>query len=345
MNNKDRRLDDIRHAINAQFSGVTKNLELRQNVLRQVRGETAAKKRISVGLVLAVILVLAAVTALAAVTLNAFRETRTYDNIRISDLLPEHLFLNRSVTAITDGYIRGGYQAGDDYIGPMEFGATIAYFDSDLQKKWELNDERLQGCLYDKVKDTKDAIYLGTEAQMEGDWFPSLMKISKSGEILWQYKGPETLHIRDYIVFDSGEVYCAGSISRKSAGGHTQDIGVILKLNHAGIVEWERTYEGDAINTFGALHPFGNGYVAAGHSQEGGYSAAYYMDIDGGPIGLFKFPEDIKTDNVVNFRMESNGKLIVYMRIQEEKTKETNDWPTSRIIYTYIDKSLFEPKD
>lgn len=69
MKNKDRRISDIRYAIDAQFSGVTKNTELRSNVLRQVRGEIVVKKKISMGFVLVLALILVAATAIAATLL------------------------------------------------------------------------------------------------------------------------------------------------------------------------------------------------------------------------------------------------------------------------------------
>lgn len=72
MDNKVMRSNDIRSAIDAQFSGVTKNLEMRQNVLRQVRGEIVVKKKLSVGLVLVIVLLLVTVTALAVTALSGY---------------------------------------------------------------------------------------------------------------------------------------------------------------------------------------------------------------------------------------------------------------------------------
>lgn len=74
MNDKDRQLCCLRHAIDAQLSGVTKNPEMRKNVLRQVRGEVVVKKKLSFILVLVVILVLMMATALAASVWRSFFE-------------------------------------------------------------------------------------------------------------------------------------------------------------------------------------------------------------------------------------------------------------------------------
>ncbi len=70
MNNKDRRLSDLRYAIDAQFSGVTKKPEMRRNVLRQVRGEIVVKKKVSIALVFVLVMVLIAGVALAAISLR-----------------------------------------------------------------------------------------------------------------------------------------------------------------------------------------------------------------------------------------------------------------------------------
>ena len=65
MSNRDRRDNAIRHAIDAQFSGVVVNPRLRRRVLREVRRKKQVKKKISLGLVMALVLALMAVTALA----------------------------------------------------------------------------------------------------------------------------------------------------------------------------------------------------------------------------------------------------------------------------------------
>lgn len=71
MSNRDRRDNAIRHAIDAQFSGVVVNPRLRRRVLREVRRKKQVKKKISWGLVLAIVLMLASVTALAVAYLSA----------------------------------------------------------------------------------------------------------------------------------------------------------------------------------------------------------------------------------------------------------------------------------
>ena len=65
MANRDRRDNAIRHATDAQFSGVVVNPRLRRRVLREVRRKKQVKKKISLGLVMALMLALMAVTALA----------------------------------------------------------------------------------------------------------------------------------------------------------------------------------------------------------------------------------------------------------------------------------------
>jgi len=74
MDNKVESNNDIRYAIDAQFSGVTKKPELQKRILQQVRGEIVVKKKLSVGLVMLIVLVLTTVTALALVTWKAVVE-------------------------------------------------------------------------------------------------------------------------------------------------------------------------------------------------------------------------------------------------------------------------------
>ena len=74
MANRDRRDNAIRHAIDAQFSGVVVNPRLRRRVLREVRRKGIVKKKLSLGLVLMIILVLITVSALATMTLSALFE-------------------------------------------------------------------------------------------------------------------------------------------------------------------------------------------------------------------------------------------------------------------------------
>ncbi len=65
---------DLQHAIDAQFSSITKNPELYRNVLRQARGEIVVKKKISFILVFILMLVLIMATALAASVWHTFFE-------------------------------------------------------------------------------------------------------------------------------------------------------------------------------------------------------------------------------------------------------------------------------
>ena len=69
MDNLNRYDNDIRKAINAQFSGVVVKPDLQRNVLRQIKGEMIVKKKLSVGFVIAMVLLVLALSALAATIL------------------------------------------------------------------------------------------------------------------------------------------------------------------------------------------------------------------------------------------------------------------------------------
>ncbi len=69
MDNMNRYDNDIRKAIDAQFSGVVVKPDLQRNVVRQIRGEMIVKKKLSVGFVIAIVLLVLALSALAATIL------------------------------------------------------------------------------------------------------------------------------------------------------------------------------------------------------------------------------------------------------------------------------------
>lgn len=69
MNKRENR-ERIQDALNAALSGLQDDPWLAQRVIAEAKGEKSAKRKISYGLMLALLLVLAAVTALAAVVLS-----------------------------------------------------------------------------------------------------------------------------------------------------------------------------------------------------------------------------------------------------------------------------------
>ena len=64
----------IHHAVDTSLSGITGDPWLARRVLANAKGEIKVKKKLSAGLVLAIVLMVAAVTALAAITLHAYYE-------------------------------------------------------------------------------------------------------------------------------------------------------------------------------------------------------------------------------------------------------------------------------
>ena len=66
--------NNIKQAIDATFSGVTMQTQMQYRVLREVRGEQKVKRKLSSGLVLAIVLMLLSVTALATMMLNTFHQ-------------------------------------------------------------------------------------------------------------------------------------------------------------------------------------------------------------------------------------------------------------------------------
>jgi len=66
--------NELRRVMDACLPGLENKPGFDQNVIKQVRGDTKVKKKLSVGFVLMIVLVLTVVAALAAITLSEFYE-------------------------------------------------------------------------------------------------------------------------------------------------------------------------------------------------------------------------------------------------------------------------------
>ncbi|MEG2701110.1 MAG: hypothetical protein RSA65_00745, partial [Clostridia bacterium] len=219
-------------------------------------------KKLSLGLILAAMVGLLASTAMAEdIALNGYQLT-TYHGVSLYDLIPNENRLGDGIKKVQSGYLRGGYERGDDVIGPMRENSTLAFFDDQLALQWEINDAKLEGGLFTTVKEGNNSLFLGSEYEIEQAWLPAILKInSVDGKIQWLFTGSPTAVISDFIPFEEG-VITVGS-QRKAEAGAT--FAVIARISSAGDIVWETSVE--AARNLLAVYPYKDGIIALGQKQ------------------------------------------------------------------------------
>lgn len=106
----------VRHSVDARLSGLQGDPWLAKRVLANAKGEQKVKKKISVGLVLALVLVLAAVTALAAMTLNALYE-KTLEKEGQSGLIQDWSISDK--VALVDWMVEAGVELNEEQVAKL----------------------------------------------------------------------------------------------------------------------------------------------------------------------------------------------------------------------------------
>lgn len=324
MNDKDIRIQ-LHHAMDARLSGMTGDPRLAQRII-SAEGSGSMKRKISVGLVLALVLLLAAVTALGV--LFKGHEVVLYQEVELSDLLPEQTQQYNICHRISSGYLIGGFELGEDYLAPMSEGTSIVCLDDQFQVLWTLTDDRLTGSLFDILRETPDALYFGTERRME-EWEPAIMKVSKSGEILWYFHGSPSLRINDFLATDGGDVYCVGS--RRISGAEETFHPVVLKLGSSGEVLWEKEYQTGSMKAFSSLYLWNNHVLVVGQEEKG--ARVLSLSMEGEILSAFTHETD---EEIIALRLQkaSDEKLLLVLCVDvPNEEKEI----TSKIKYILID--------
>ncbi len=106
----------LKSAIDTTLSGIQGDPWLAQRVLADAKGDVKVKKKISVGLVLALVLMLAAVTALAAMTLNALYE-RTLEKEGQSGLIQD--WSTSDKVALVDWMVEAGIELDEEQVAKL----------------------------------------------------------------------------------------------------------------------------------------------------------------------------------------------------------------------------------
>ncbi len=272
-------------------------------------------------------------------------ELSASDGVGLDGLLPGHRYFKTAadaplgadaVTPVAAGFVRGGFRAGDDWIGPMEEGNAIAFFSPALELQWKLADDLLlMRCLYDNIRSTEDALYFGLEREISGEWVPSLMKLSLNGRLLWQYNGEPELRPNAYCLFPGGEALIAGERQPTwPDGGKKPDTeGVLLMLDPHGAPMWQRTYAGDGIARFDDVYPAGEGFAAAVKKLDGNY-AVHFMRMDGSTQSSVNFADGSETTGSASFCQTGGGLAVCLREWRDEGVAET------RVCYASLDGYL-----
>lgn len=126
------------------MSGLQGDPWLAQRVMvAPYEGEYRGKKESICPLCTACYTLIAAVTALAVIFTG--HEVILYQDIELTDLVPEQVQQYDVCHKTSFGYVIGGFDLGDDFIAPMSEGMAITCVNDHFQPEWTLEDPRLVG--------------------------------------------------------------------------------------------------------------------------------------------------------------------------------------------------------
>lgn len=331
MNDSDIR-NQIHHAMDTRLSGIVGDPWLAQRIVNE-RGRTKVKRgtvRKAMAIILICIMIFALSVAIAAVIISRY-ELKLYAGVEVIDLLPDQWQQYTICHKTKSGYIVGGFQLHDDCISPMEANDQIVYLDDRFNIRWIVRDSRLEGALFDQIKETENAFYFGLEQKKLG-WHPSIMKVSKEGKIIWLYEGSEDIRLKDYIVTETDEVVCVGriaSMENKTVSPHA----IIQKIDQEGQLVYENILDQQSNNMLYAVCPYQEKIVVAGVFNGEAMVGLVNDECD---VVQFKTYDVDGTINALHLKQATNGHLILVINYSLVNSA-TQTSETSRIEYILID--------
>lgn len=317
--------EQVRHSVDARLSGLQGDPWLVQRVLANVKGEQKVKKKISFGLMVCILLLLLSIAALAASLWHAY-DIEMFKDVAIKDILPDQWQQYDVCHKVSDGYVVGGFELGDDYISPMSDEDKIVYLNESFSLVWTLSDIRLDGCLFDKVEETDNAFYFGMERRKE-NWIPAIMKICKDGNIIWVYEGEKNDKIKDYTVTDRNEVYCAGRNDRDAT---------LLKINQNGGIEWVKTFDEYDMISLNSISSWDKGMIAVGQSSQG--LVLVHFDESGDILSHVSYDLDEQID-ALHLQKLADGRVVLVLTVSAESLSKD---VTSETKYMIISPEIFK---
>lgn len=322
-----REMERVRDTINTALSGLRNDPWLAQKVLVEAKSERKVRKRFSIGVAVCVVMLLLSAAALAAVFFN-IHQVEMFENVTVGDLLAEQWRQYDVCHKVSGGYLIGGFELGDDYVSPMSDEDKILYLDESFTPIWTLEDERLDGCLFDKVRETGDAFYFGIERGRE-KWDAALMKVSREGKILWMYE-KEAFRAKDLLVTDEGTAYLAGKDEKTWA--------MLLKVDQNGYLQWEESLEEYGLTVLNALCEWNDGIMGAGLTDKG--ITLLQIDQSGGVRASVAYDID-KPIDAVRLNELADGRTALIFTISPDML---DGRATEEIKYMILSDEIFDQK-
>lgn len=143
----------------------------------------------------------------------------------------------QSILYLSNGCLLGYERKEHGVTTWLDSNSEITYFDFETQAIWRVTDEQFEGCRFSIVKEDDDYIYLGTSKLID-EWVPSVSKLSKTGEVVYQFVGDESVSIHDFIVLHDGSIMCIGSKRTKD----DQFVAYSAHISADGIIEQQHEY-------------------------------------------------------------------------------------------------------
>lgn len=317
MNKRENR-ELIQDALNTALSGLQDDPWLAQRVIAKEKEGLKIKKKFSVGLILCFALLTLSVVALASILLKE-HQVEMLENVTIKDLLPEQWQQYDVCHKVSSGYLIGGFELGDDYIAPMEEEDKILYLNSNFDLVWILDGDDLNGCLFDKVEETKDAFYFGMERQKE-KWIAALMKVSMQGDIVWIWEGEDGFRIKDFLITSEDVIYCAGR-----SGMNDENMAILLKIDDDGSLEWKRDFKEYGLTTLSAISEWQDGLLGVGQCREG---IAFLKMDESGIVSAYAVYDIDRQIDTIRLQRISDGRTALVFTISatsshKDVTQET----------------------
>lgn len=314
----------IHSGIDQHCAPLTSDPYLMQRVLKTAKTEggiVSLKKR-NLIIILLLMLILSSLTAYAT-TLLVGHDVKLYEAVNVIDLLPDQYQEYDICHRIKQGYVIGGFSLEDDYIAPMDKNDSIILLDESFQTKWILSDARLEGCLFDKVIETKEAIYFGLEGSKDG-WVGTLMKVGITGEIEWFHTSDSNIRLKDFVVDSNGSTICVGHITEENVPKP-----YIVFLDSNGNVEQERVLSELPLHSLSAIHNGNGSTVLAGYGDRLLWVGALESD------GSFRWQAFVDLDEYVQtlrLQTNQNGDYVITVVYKDA----SNGDATKRLQYYVV---------
>lgn len=277
-------------------------------------------------------------------------ETLPVKVLRELDVLP-------SLVPVEGGYFAGGFWDSDGALAPMRQGDGFTFLDESLAVQWTLTDESFyRASFYEGMLEMADGFVLGGSVERIdlGAGIPCVIKISREGELLWQYMAHGDAYAYPYDIAetaDGGLLVCTSHDPRVATPVDQPNEPTLYKLSANGEFEWMQQYS----DTMGegyieGIAPLNDGYVLVMTQTSGRQIALLYVDAQGELRGSALLPTERPEDESVMYWQScklapaGEDRLLVYGYEdwgEEPDYAYREDMPPQRMYYTFISAEDF----